>query len=222
MRHPNCGGERRKLAPDRDSPILVVLELTGGNDGLNTVVPYRDDVYRKSRPTLRVEPGKVLKLDDHAGLHPALKDLKALWDQGSSRSCRASVTPGRTALISGRWRSADRCRRPVPLAGWLGRVGDETHVELCHVGDGSVPQALVGRRVVAQSLASIADYRLVFGAQVPSQFPAGPVAPALQEIRRRYTSAAGLLSRLESVHLDAAEPAASDWCSRRDWRPSAH
>jgi uncharacterized protein (DUF1501 family) len=59
----------------KDSTILVVLELTGGNDGLNTVVPHADDVYHKSRSTLRVEPAKVLKLDDRVGLHPALKDL---------------------------------------------------------------------------------------------------------------------------------------------------
>ena len=44
--------------PRKDATILVVLELTGGNDGLNTVVPHADDVYHKSRPTLRVEPGQ--------------------------------------------------------------------------------------------------------------------------------------------------------------------
>src|SRR5262249_9721515 len=49
--------------PKADLPVLVVLELTGGNDGLNTVVPFRDEVYQKSRPTLRVEPDKVLKLN---------------------------------------------------------------------------------------------------------------------------------------------------------------
>ena len=63
----------------RDAPILVVLELSGGNDGLNTVIPHADDVYHKSRPTLRVEPGKVLKLDDRVGLHPSLKGLTRRW-----------------------------------------------------------------------------------------------------------------------------------------------
>ena len=68
--------------PRADLPILVVVELTGGNDGLNTVVPHADDIYHKSRPTLRIEPDKVLKLDDHVGLHPALKELHALWESG--------------------------------------------------------------------------------------------------------------------------------------------
>ena len=78
-----CGGERRSAAePRADLPILVVVELTGGNDGLNTVIPHADDVYHKSRPTLRIEPEKVLKLDDRVGLHPALKELHRLWDAG--------------------------------------------------------------------------------------------------------------------------------------------
>src|SRR5438132_14405003 len=51
-------------------PALVVVELNGGNDGLNTVVPYAADVYHQSRPTLRLAADKVLKLDDHVGLHP--------------------------------------------------------------------------------------------------------------------------------------------------------
>jgi len=86
---------------------LVVLELSGGNDGLNTVIPHADDVYHKSRPALRVEPGKVLKLDDHVGLHPSLKDLHRLWEAGNW-PCR-----------DGRWRpiSATSTRRSS-AAGW--------------------------------------------------------------------------------------------------------
>ncbi len=71
----------RAAGPRRDAPILVVLELSGGTDGLNTVIPHADDVYHKSRQTLRVEPGKVLELDDHVGLHPSLKDLHRLGDR---------------------------------------------------------------------------------------------------------------------------------------------
>src|SRR5437763_11545051 len=68
--------------PRADLPILVVVELTGGNDGLNTAVPHADDVYHKSRPTLRIEPAKVLKLDDRVGLHPAMKELHRFWESG--------------------------------------------------------------------------------------------------------------------------------------------
>src|SRR5712692_1437710 len=60
--------------------VLVVLELNGGNDGLNTVIPYRDEEYRKRRPKLRVASEKVRKIDDHVGLHPALGGLAKLLD----------------------------------------------------------------------------------------------------------------------------------------------
>src|SRR5437773_4448044 len=65
------------LADDRPAAakgrILVVVQLDGGNDGLNTVVPYRDDEYRKRRPKVQVSAGEVRKIDDHVGLHPALE-----------------------------------------------------------------------------------------------------------------------------------------------------
>src|SRR5664280_1374171 len=52
-------------APRRDMPILVLVQLAGGNDGLNTVVPYTDDLYYHLRPSLAVPKDKVLRLDDH-------------------------------------------------------------------------------------------------------------------------------------------------------------
>ena len=57
-------------ADDRSSGrVLVVLELNGGNDGLNTVVPYGDDEYRKHRPKLQIAAGSLHKVDDHIGFH---------------------------------------------------------------------------------------------------------------------------------------------------------
>ena len=61
---------------------LVVLHLGGGNDGLNTIVPFRNDVYYELRPTLAIPAKKVLKLDDELGMHPALVGLKNLYDRG--------------------------------------------------------------------------------------------------------------------------------------------
>src|SRR5580698_7897046 len=63
------------VGDDRASPkgrILVVVQLDGGNDGLNTVVPYRDDEYRKRRPKLAIPAAEVKKVDDRVGLHPSL------------------------------------------------------------------------------------------------------------------------------------------------------
>src|SRR4051794_11605163 len=73
------------LADDRPGAargrILVVVQLDGGNDGLNMVVPYRDDEYRKRRPKLQVSAGEVRKIDDHVGLNPALEAFPKLLEQ---------------------------------------------------------------------------------------------------------------------------------------------
>ncbi len=68
-------------APSNEK-ILVVVQLSGGNDGLNTVVPYRNDIYYRERPTIAIPSEKVLPLTDEIGLHPALKPLRALYDDG--------------------------------------------------------------------------------------------------------------------------------------------
>ncbi len=61
---------------------LIVVQLAGGNDGLNTVIPYTDPLYRKMRPTLAVPENNVLQLDGRLGLHPSLASLKKIWDEG--------------------------------------------------------------------------------------------------------------------------------------------
>ena len=58
---------------------LVLVELNGGNDGLNTLVPYRDPVYTQMRPKLSLPIDQVLRLDERLGLHPALEHLMPLW-----------------------------------------------------------------------------------------------------------------------------------------------
>lgn len=63
--------------------VMVVLQLSGGNDGLNTVIPVRNDLYYKARPKLGIEKTKSLLLTDEVGLHPALTSFKDLYDDGS-------------------------------------------------------------------------------------------------------------------------------------------
>jgi uncharacterized protein (DUF1501 family) len=67
---------------DKNEKILVVIQLSGGNDGLNTVVPYTNDLYYQYRPKLAVQKDLVLKATDDMGFHPALAKLKELYDQG--------------------------------------------------------------------------------------------------------------------------------------------
>src|SRR5271165_2846144 len=68
-------------APGKDN-ILVVLEMTGGNDGLNTVIPYADDLYHKARPTLRQAKDDVIRLDDDVGRNRAMQGIRPMWEKG--------------------------------------------------------------------------------------------------------------------------------------------
>ena len=72
-------GQRAASASDR---ILVLVELKGGNDGLNTVVPYADDTYYQLRNAIAIRREDVLKLDNRVGLHPELKAALPLWEKG--------------------------------------------------------------------------------------------------------------------------------------------
>ena len=62
--------------------ILVVIQLSGGNDGLNTVIPYRNDEYYRLRPTLAYDKDELIELTSEMGLHPALEGMADLWDNG--------------------------------------------------------------------------------------------------------------------------------------------
>lgn len=73
--------ERGELVPPGNK-VLVVVQLSGGNDGLNTIIPYRNDIYYMMRPQLGIKKDAALRLDDNLGIHPALKGLKGLYDDG--------------------------------------------------------------------------------------------------------------------------------------------
>jgi uncharacterized protein (DUF1501 family) len=62
---------------------LVIIQMAGGNDGLNMVVPYGDSTYLSVRPNIKVDPASVLQLNDQLGLHPAMSNLKQVWDAGN-------------------------------------------------------------------------------------------------------------------------------------------
>lgn len=74
--------EAKNMVP-AGNKVVVILQLSGGNDGLNTVIPLRNDIYYKARPRLGIERTKALSLTDEVGLHPALTGFKELYDDGS-------------------------------------------------------------------------------------------------------------------------------------------
>jgi uncharacterized protein (DUF1501 family) len=196
--------------PRRGLPILVVVELNGGNDGLNTVVPRGDDFYMKARPTLRVDPKTVLALDDRVGLHPALADLHRLWGRGElavvqgvgypspNRSHFRAMEIWHTGVVG-----------PAPVAGWLGRAADvEPALGPCHVGAEATPLAVRGRKVIAPSIVRLADYRLGPGATLPDRAASDDDLACV--IQRRIDEVRARAVRLEAVAHDLPKnPAAS-------------
>jgi uncharacterized protein (DUF1501 family) len=106
--------------------ILVVLQLSGGNDGLNTVIPVRNDIYYRERPGLSIERNKALTLNYEAGLHPSLDNLKTLYDEGNLAILNnvGYPNPDRSHFRSmDIWQTA--CNSDEYLTtGWLGRYLD--------------------------------------------------------------------------------------------------
>ena len=105
---------------------LVIIHLAGGNDGLNTVVPYRNDIYYKSRPSLAIAKDEVLKLTDEIGLHPSLSALKNLYDKGylSLVNNVGYPNPDRSHFRSTDiWQTASASNQYLQ-SGWIGRYLD--------------------------------------------------------------------------------------------------
>ncbi len=106
--------------------VLVVLQFSGGNDGLNTVIPIRNDIYYKSRPRLGIEKDKALLLTDEAGINPALPEFKELFDDGSLGIINSVgyPNPDRSHFRSmDIWQSASDSDKYM-YTGWLGRYLD--------------------------------------------------------------------------------------------------
>jgi uncharacterized protein (DUF1501 family) len=109
----------------KDDTILIVLQLAGGNDGLNTLVPYADDTYHKSRPRLAKSAKEIIKLDDHVGLNKSLPFLGSLFEQGDLGIVQGVgyPNPNRSHFVSTSiWETADPNNRAN--TGWLGRYFD--------------------------------------------------------------------------------------------------
>lgn len=154
---------------DSDERVLVVIQLTGGNDGLNTVVPYADDVYQKSRFATRISADQVLKVNDYLGFHPNLSGFSDLMDQGRLAVVQGVgyANPNRSHFESmDIWHTGSEIN-DARRTGWLGRYLDATHtsasqqsVPAVHFGSRSQPLALAGLRVHVPSIDSLDEFQL--------------------------------------------------------------
>jgi uncharacterized protein (DUF1501 family) len=187
----------------RAGRALVVVELNGGNDGLNTVVPYKDEVYRKSRPTLRVPPGRVRKIDARMGLHPSLGGLAALLEKGQLAIVQSVgyPNPNRSHFQSmDIWHTA-RTSPKNNTPGWLARFLDRGKVPLgdapaLHVQAGQLPRALAFGLRQPTSLSDPRDLRRHLG--VPESAGAREQRAALDALAGQEVGEAGSLLQFVS------------------------
>lgn len=109
----------------KDDTILVVLQLAGGNDGLNTLVPYADDAYQKARPRLAKKEKEIIRLNDHVGLNSSMPFLGSMFKEGNLGIVQGVgyPNPNRSHFVSTSiWETADPSNRSA--TGWLGRYFD--------------------------------------------------------------------------------------------------
>jgi len=131
--------------PKRESGqnVLVVVQLAGGNDGLNTVVPYADDLYAKNRRTLRLTEKQVIKIDSLLGFHPEMRAFKKLYDEGLLSVVQGVGYPnphGGHAESMQFWQTA-RPHETGVQTGWVGRAADRAY----RPGEVDLPAVFVGR-----------------------------------------------------------------------------
>lgn len=147
----SCYG--RSLAVDK---ILVVVQLDGGNDGLNTVVPFDDDVYLASRKELRLSKDSLIKINENLALHPSMRGMARLLDNGKLAIVQGVgyPVPNRSHDVSMNvWHTA-RLRKAMHSDGWLGRsLGQSSSEQRVPAAvatvDGRIPLALRGKSRVS-------------------------------------------------------------------------
>ena len=208
----------RAAPPERDSRVLVVVQLSGGNDGINTVVPYRDEAYPRLRKHLRLPATEIKKVDGQVGLHPALGDFARLLEDGRLAIVQGVgyPNPSRSHFKSmAIWHTARQAQKNDPTApGWLGRALDlapapaDRGPAAISVGLRPAPAAVRARRAVSATLARLDDLALA-GDLEPTRalLPAGPGDDVKSFVRRSLLNAYTTADRLKAAQ--AKEDSAS-------------
>ncbi|MCH7745237.1 MAG: DUF1501 domain-containing protein [Chloroflexi bacterium] len=192
-------------------PVIVVLQLTGGNDYFNTIIPYNDENYFDARRSLQIPQERVLKLDDEVGMHPAMGPMKEIFDSG-----QMAILHGVGYANSPRshFRSMDIWHTCEPdtvgTEGWLGKVireidpNGENPVTAVNI-DQALPRALVAPGVSVASVADLTTYGLLTSIEQEDQR-----MKVLERFANMYKPAVGtgpVMEYLGQTGLDALKGA---------------
>ena len=157
------------MTSDKKDPVLVVLQMSGAYDALNTIIPYNDPLYMDYRPVLKIEPEQVLAIDDKVGFNPAMAPIKGLYDQGKVAVIQGIGYPN---PIRSHFRSMDIWHTAEPekmiTDGWLGRAireldpQKENVLTAVNFGRG-LPRALAANGVSVASVGNLDTYGVLTG-----------------------------------------------------------
>jgi uncharacterized protein (DUF1501 family) len=192
-------------------PILVVLQLSGGNDALNTIVPYGDPLYFDNRPSVRIPEDQVLPINDDIGFHPTMGPIKQLYDEGKVAIIQGIgyPHPSRSHFRSmDIWHTCEPDK--VGDEGWLGRalrdIDPDKENVLTGVNFGrGLPRALVAPGVPVASVGNLETYGVLTGIEAVDQR-----AKALQTFSNVYSPMLGkgpVLDYFAQTGLDALKGA---------------
>ena len=200
------GSHMAQIAGDR---TLIVVQMAGGNDGLNTVVPFADATYRKLRPTIGIPETQVLSLDGRLGLHPNLASLKTLWDQGHMAVVEGVGYPNQSLShfqAMDIWQTLDLSGNGTD--GWLGKlvsgwVDKDGHpFNSLDIGV-QTAQALSSISAQVPTVASVQSYRV---APDPIDADGGNARfKALMNLYNTYPKSSPYAALLDTTALNAQE-----------------
>jgi uncharacterized protein (DUF1501 family) len=189
------------MVQTKKDPVLAVLSLSGGNDGLNCVIPRNNGHYRDARPTIAVPEDQIIPLTDELGLHPTMGPLKKYWDEGK---LAVFVGIGYPTPSYSHFRSMDIWHTCEPEAigteGWLGRAtkqldsNSENVLTAVNFGRG-LPRALVMDGVPVASVGNLETYGLLTGIEGENQRN-----DALEVFGRMYAPAIGTGAVMDYIH----------------------
>lgn len=205
---------------------LIVVQMAGGNDGLNTVVPYSDSVYLHSRKNTGIPEDQVLRLDDRFGLHPSMGGMKALWDQGKMAVVHGVGYPKPTFShfkAMDIWQTANPDGKASE--GWLaklvkGSVDRRGHPFAGFAAGGTVPPALMSPDYPVPAVSNVNNYKLLpdprYAADASSRqnalvklyqnYPGGaPFAHVLQSTQDGTLSSIDALQKAHAIYKPAVE-----------------
>lgn len=189
------------MVQTKKDPVLAVLSLSGGNDGLNCIIPRNNGLYRDFRPTLAVPEDQIIPINDEIGFHPTMGPLKKYWDEGK---LAIFVGIGYPTPSYSHFRSMDIWHTCEPEAigteGWLGRAtkqldpNSENVLTAVNFGRG-LPRALVMDGVPVASVGNLETYGLLTGIEGENQRN-----DALEVFGRMYAPAIGTGAVMDYIH----------------------